>query len=200
MSYVEVFFINPHGDVESFGEARNNHGGAPLIWEHLARKYKFSTREYVIGDHEGLERLWAACSTGLMERWEDVLLASTFDRIYVPPALVSEVAETYKRFYEEVVRPQEKVATCLSIAKLLQDIVQQGRGQWGAAFNHCSAVMPFWRVPEDEDDEDGEDERFYNVKSNEPHPRGEYKGQVATSIENCLPGWVREDGQWVHPG
>lgn len=61
MSYVSVFVVRKSGLVERVGEARNNHGYAPQVWEHLAIKYKVVGPEvlYLMGDEAALKKLWA---------------------------------------------------------------------------------------------------------------------------------------------
>ena len=195
MSYVEVFSINPEGNVISFGSARNNHGGAPMIWEHLIRKYGFSNQPYILSDMEALNRLWQCCGNNVYERWEDVLLAATFDHIYIPPHLtpnlMEEVADSFERFCNEVAKPQNKVETTGEIATLLRKILTQGNHDpqpicWGAAFNMCSAVSPFWNW----EDEEG-DSRPYNIFTDAEQTHGEYAGTTPVSLVEALKGASR---------
>ena len=53
--------------VVSYGDVRNNHAGAPMIWDDLAKRHGFSSSPYVLSDMKGLEALWGSIGNGKLD-------------------------------------------------------------------------------------------------------------------------------------
>jgi hypothetical protein len=184
MSYVEIFKVERSGDVVSYGTVRNNHAGAPAIWNDLAKRHGFSDSKYVLMDSKGLESLWESIGTSKLERWEEVLLGCTLDFVWVPPCLVVEAARAFERWYKE--RGEGIVATTAGIARMMQEIAETDPGA-GVAFNMCSAVTPYWYVNDGPCEEDDEAVfRPYNVITDREQLSGEYQGKTAECLSVVL--------------
>lgn len=177
MSYVTVYAVHPNGEVLHFGEARNNHGYSPIVWDHLARKYSFSQDRYLMGDTLGLERLWRSCGTGVMSKQEDILLGSTFDRVWIRKDGLERLLEAQEVFYREVVLPGKFVETIAGCMDFERRAMKEIEGLLGIAFNQCSAVSSFWNLPYERDVEEDYLYRPYNVLTDAEAQFGEYKGK-----------------------
>lgn len=184
MSYVRLFKILPNGDTQVYGEARNNHGFAPLIWEWLGKKYnKIPPDAYLHGEGV-LEQTWAMFGKGELERWENILLGASFDRVWVKRELIPELVDALRRFYQEYVTPRNYVETTLQIADLLGKLLQDPEAR-GVAFNPCSACEPFWRVYDAETDTCTP----YNVDTQQPAYTQNYgDGKTAWELSSVVNG------------
>lgn len=195
MSYVEVFKVEANGDVVSYNTAPNNHAGAPVVWEDLAKRHGFSNSPYVMADIDGLERMWKSIGTGKLERWEELVLVCTFDHIWVPRELVVEASEAIDRFYHERGRRENWKGeitridyTLGTVARLMKEIVEKDPSAAGVAFNMCSANSSYWYVHDSQEewDEGVSDPRPYNVLTDKEQLCGPYKGKTAESIADIL--------------
>lgn len=171
MSYVEVYVVHKNGNVVSYGLARNNHCFAPIVWEVLAKKHKFSNSPYIMSDLPGLQKLWDACFKKPLTEDESFMLAATFDFTWISAAdgglkkLCRVLREFYTRYGAAL------VPTMLEMATIIENAQRElGDDVRGIAFNACSANTPFWLVDEI-------DSRAFNVDTDAGgHPYGQYKG------------------------
>lgn len=179
MSYVEVFVIDQNGDAVSFGEASNNHGFAPLVWEKLAKQYEvISPDGYVLLNHEALQKLWDMQGTDKLAKNDDIILGATFDRVWVKRDRVPSLVEACLDFHKRYILPGNLVRTIASTAALLKQAMEQHPEALGVAFNMCSANSAFWTIY---DPEKG-DSRPYNVLKDQEHPGDEYQGQQPQTL------------------
>lgn len=153
MSYVTLLAVRKTGEVEPYAEVKNNFGFAPLVWEHLARKYKTRTptpHEYsILLDEPGLERLVKLFRTEALDASDNLLLGSTLDRVWIKRERLPRFVEVLERFYAEHVAPQQRVATMLSMAEVVKRLLAEDPELVGVAIDGCSAIPSFWtkRVP-----------------------------------------------------
>lgn len=179
LGFVEVYQINPAGNVISFGIAQNHWGCATLIWHDLALRYRITSRSNILsGDgYKVLKTLGASIGTGKFERWEELILACTFDRIWIPKYFFQELLEAFEKFYERKAS-SAIVPTTREISILLRQM--NDTSAIGAAFNMCSKLPSFWVVSS----QDG-GKRAYNLFS-ENHTSGDYVGKTHISIEKYV--------------
>jgi len=183
MSYVEVLQVQENGDVTSFEKVGNGHGYAPFAWQDLATRHGFSSSRYVMGDDDGINRLWSSVGKGVLQRWEEVLLVGTFDFVWFPRELAGELADALDRFYDERAKPKNTVATTAGIARAIRRILMDPTAL-GIALHVCSAIASFWTYPNKETDL-----RPYNVLRDGEKPAGtSYAGKRATNALDELKG------------
>lgn len=158
MSYVTIYRIDADGDVERLGEAKNNHGFAPLVWDKLMAQYRITPTGPRWGD-DYYQPLWGLSGTGKLKRHEDILLGATFDRVWISRALVPELVEAMRAFHQRYIVPNNLVHTISDAADILAKWMPEHPTDRGVAFNMCSAVESFWTVYDGELDES----RPYNI-------------------------------------
>lgn len=159
MSYVTIYRIDPEGDVELLGDAKNNHGFAPLVWHKLIEQYKVPTKGTRYWDDDYYQPLWSLLGTGKLERLDDILLGATFDRVWIGRALVPELIESMRIFDQRHIVPNNLVRTISEAADVLAKWLTAYPDDRGIAFNMCSATESFWMVW----DEENEESRPYNI-------------------------------------
>jgi hypothetical protein len=182
VSYVEVFVVEQNGDVVSFGATSNNHGFAPLVWDKLGEQYEVpreDPRFPLMMDKQALEALWNKCGTGELDPLDDLLLAATFDRIWVKRKLVPDLIKACRAFHERHIAGRY-VDTVARTADMMGRLLEECPDAIGVAFNMCSANEPFWSWYDEEED----DHVQYNVLTREEHPGpGEYAGKKHQVLE-----------------
>lgn len=172
MSYVTIYRVEADGDVAWLGEAKNNHGFAPVVWDTFITKYNAPGSGPREADR--YRPLWALYGSSaaakdytgkVLSRADDLLLGATFDRVWVPSELVPELIASMRAFHEAHILPRNYVQTIADAADLIEKELDPT--DRGIAFNMCSAVESFWQV----DDEIG-DCRPYNIDLDD---RGHWK-------------------------
>lgn len=78
MSITEIYAIEKNGDVVPYGSAKNSWLGGMHVWKSLDEKYDLGGNMMF-----GFERVWKFFDKGIYEKYEDVLLGSTFDDVIV---------------------------------------------------------------------------------------------------------------------
>jgi len=171
MSYVEVFRVKKDGNVVSFdSETRNNHGGAPLIWDKITELYGI---EYKMMSESTWDNLFSADSIDKYTREHKILMLSTCDRVWIRKEIIDELIVAYENFHKQFVRDQY-VDTVNQLAKVLKEWQRKHKSDIGIAFNMCSAITPFWYR--------GTSDRPYNVFKDKEQRRGEYQGKSAWEL------------------
>jgi hypothetical protein len=182
MSYVEIFVVQKNGEVVSFATVQNNHGFAPLVWDKLGEQYKVPKKmpEFpLMMNPEALQALWDKCGTGELDPLDDLLLAATFDRIWVKRELVPDLIKACRTFHERYIAGRY-VETVRASAAVMERLLEECPEALGVAFNMCSANEPFWCWY----DEEADDHVRYNVLTHEEHPGpGEYAGKKHQVLE-----------------
>lgn len=161
MSYVTIYGIDSEGDVERYGEAKNNHGYAPLVWQYLTVQYGIhpTGKPYDLTPMWNYQPLWDMEKAGKLERLDALLLGSTYDRVWVRRALVPELIEGMRAFHKRYVVPNNFVETISEAADRLTEWLAGNPDDRGVAFNMCSADSSFWEVY----DPEAEESRPYNI-------------------------------------
>ena len=147
MSYVEVFVINKDGLVSSYGEAKNNHCFAPMVWQRLADQHRLNIGgEHLFLSDKVLKPLWKMAGTGKLPLEDDLLLQSTFDYVMIPKMLVEPLAERMRSFYNTELRERNIVPTMIDLANIIEESIKEVPDALGVCFNCCSANEPYWTV------------------------------------------------------
>ena len=162
MSYVSIFAVRKTGVVERIGEARNNHGYAPQVWEHLGKKYKCidPNAPYYGADEDGLKKLWKlfkpeGTKNEVLDALDNILLGSTFDRVWIKKERLPLLFEAIQRFTTDHVRPMKRVETALECIPVIKKAMEEDPELVGVCFNQCSANSDYWykNIPMGEDGE-----------------------------------------------
>lgn len=161
MSFVTVYAIRPNGDAALLGEAKNNHGFAPLVWQKLMVQYGLhpTGSPYDLKPAWHYEPLWSLLGTGKLERSDELLLGITLDRAWIGRALVPELIKSMRAFHTRYIVPNNLVRTISDAADVLDGWLVECPDDRGVAFNMCSACSSFWEVYDRETDES----RNYNI-------------------------------------
>lgn len=93
MSRVEIYSIGHDGEVRSFAEVRNATAGALTIWMEMAAKHKVECEMFEFGP------LWK--QTRSFSRPDQIVLAATYDRVWIRRERCSEVAAALRAFWAE---------------------------------------------------------------------------------------------------
>ena len=185
--FVEIFRINKEGYVNLFGIAHNHWGCATLIWHDLALRYNITKKCNILADKSQkiLKDLFELIGVGKLEWWEEIILACTFDRVWVPKHLIIHAAEAFSKFYERK-SSSGIVPTTRDIGKLLKQLDDMPYDLCiGAAFRMCSKIQSFWTI---ENKVDGFilEVTPYNIFSEINHTHGIYTGKNHINIEEYV--------------
>ncbi len=151
MSYVEVMVVRKNGDFENAGRARNPFGYGRLVWDTLLPAYVGKTPDFHKLPH--YKKLWKLANTGTLKPWENLLLLSTFDQVWIHRRRIGELLAAYETFYLEHVRGTNNEATVLAVGTIIGRALAEDPKIRGVAFNHTSVNYNPWvkRIPVDED-------------------------------------------------
>lgn len=164
MSHVTLYGFPDHGRAVRLTEFPNNHRGAPLLWNALARWYGLvGPGESIIGaGKEKHDALWALAQDPAVPRAHRLALRMTFDRVILRPAHYRVMARalgstsTDIRFGFPTRRPiREQYGDPGHLpewARVLEVCAELNAPTRGLAWDHCSAIDSFWSVQEGEDD------------------------------------------------
>lgn len=182
MSYSSLFVIDEDGDVQDTGkEYRNGHGYAMPVWTYLARKYlkqpgedahKFWVRWYYEGKIEPVFKLKA---DPRLERWEWIVLLTSFDHALVKKENFQETIEAFRMLHGQY-KAIEPGNVC-HYEEMANDIERMiGSPEvTGIGWNATSVSEDLWSVRDDcvctacGNEHEKEDERHYNVKKDKRH-------------------------------
>lgn len=141
MSYCTVYAIVANGDVVEAGEARNNHGFAPLFWDIVGNRHGFGGFPWA--DKKRQAEFWTLWRSGKLSERDDIIMGATFDNVWVARENIPRLSRALREFYDEHCR--DKVATMLDVAKILDEVAADATNR-GACFNLCSANSNPWVV------------------------------------------------------
>jgi hypothetical protein len=97
-----MYTAAPNGDVESYAEFRNAHGGAMAVWRILSEKYlNAKGPAFMMLMMQGFKPLFDMHKQGKLEPWEAVVLTTTYDKVFIPIEHVASVASAFEKFVEE---------------------------------------------------------------------------------------------------
>jgi len=148
MSYVTIYAVQANGDVTYYGEARNNHGFAPLVWEHLCKQYGLDVGVYIFSGkgQQAIDQLFAWRGTGHMAPEDDIMVGATNDRVWIAREHVPQLVAACRSFYKRHVKPRNQVDTVNQAAAVMEELLERVPDALGVAFHMCSAAAPFWSV------------------------------------------------------
>lgn len=150
MSYCELKTINRDGTIETFEEYRNAHGGAPFIWDKLAKKYLGVDSWIILKD---MNRLWKLLDDDRLEECEKVALLITWDYATLKAKNLDRASKALTQFIE--LHPSEHEYIC-HIESWAKDLIRIKSSEvMGTCFYHCSVSEDVW---------DG-----YNAKTGKEH-------------------------------
>jgi hypothetical protein len=148
-----IWSVQANGDVLEEREFQNSHGYAMPAWSYLAEKYlrkpgeddaSFLGRWFLSGK---CKEVWALKEDPRLERFEVIVLLTSFDHVIAKKEGFEELAAAFRKFHDEYkAKNPDNVchyrAMANSIEKLTPDII-------GVAWNASSVGEPFWDVYDD---------------------------------------------------
>jgi|GEM_PF-2022892 len=185
MSYTEMYAVREDGEVVSFAEFANSHGGGMAVWRILIKKYFGVTGVGLIKMMDGgFKGLFEFQKEGKLQPWEDVVLTTTCDNVIVPIECVETVASAMEVFddtYGPVERTEQRAFSIGQQAKELRRMLaeREEHGWRGVCWNQTSVngdALWYGRwvecsecdSVEREHDEEGENVP-YNVDEHDDH-------------------------------
>lgn len=145
MSYVALLAVEKSGLVKAYARAHNNHGFAPLVWDHLAKKYKIPSGPYgVMMDPKSRKATWALFCSGKLDPLDDFLMGATFDRVWIKRERLPMFIEALERFHVEFIQPGKYVETAKEMAEQLKKLYEEQPEGVGVALDQCSANDSWW--------------------------------------------------------
>ena len=164
MSEIQIYSLTKEKDMVLYAEVKNAFGGAILIWEILKTKYKefLPSGEDVFS--KPYQELWSLVGKGIFSKSDEILIASTFDRVWIKKENLQEVAEIWNGFYRYHIEGLPIEPSTKGVAQVLAKAATDPE-VYGIAFNHTSVVSSFWSIF----DEDKEGCQSYNFERNQGH-------------------------------
>lgn len=138
MSCTEIYAVAPNGDVVPFVEIPNAWGGAMAVWQGLARRYLPGTNIGTLMLEE-MRPVFALLDGDLITDWERLTLLTTCDRVVVPVAIASVVADAFDQFQDYHTVPGYLLSVSRQadeLRRMLAEVPEQG---WrGVCWNQTS--------------------------------------------------------------
>jgi len=190
MSCVEIYAFDKDGNSHEYGEARNSHGGAMMIWDHLWVKYRLAQKDseyYPRTDEHGecpscgrpgrlsftgdLQLLWDLFKDSRVTDLDRVLLGFTFDRVWIKKENLSRLIGPLDMFFKIAIESSGYAETLGKVVAHLRraaddpDVI-------GVAFNQTSVTGdPYFGQRLVREDPDGFDDEWrpYNLNTDDGH-------------------------------
>lgn len=129
MSYTTIYKINSDGALSTEASARNSNGFAMLVWTAMGEAYRmpFDLFAGMFGHPGGEVLIWKAFATGQLTEDDDIVLGSTFDRVWVRQDGLKRYSAALRAVYAKY--GTGKVDTLLQIADIVDGMAaENGRG------------------------------------------------------------------------
>lgn len=95
MSTTNLYGIQKNGDVTSYDIVKNSWLGGMHVWKTLAEKYNLES-DFL----SGFGDVWSRYNKSFYERYEDIVLGSTFDHVIVLKENFDELIESFKKYFD----------------------------------------------------------------------------------------------------
>ncbi|MEE9341060.1 MAG: hypothetical protein V3V21_05290 [Thermoplasmata archaeon] len=121
MSHTVIFKVPESGPIERFREFHNSYLGAPLIWNHLGRKYLRTHWSFI--NNADTEALWTLQNDPRLADYERLALLSTFDNAMLRREYFELMADALFAIAEEksAPRPGHLVEQAITFRAMLAD-------------------------------------------------------------------------------
>ncbi|MGG5319266.1 hypothetical protein [Enterococcus sp. AZ072] len=155
MSTTEIYAVIKNGDVTPYGEAQNSWLGGMHVWNSLNEKYDLND-----GMMFGFKKTWGHFNKGFYEGYEDILLGSTFDKVYVSKRNFDRLIEGFQKYWET--HPASNFDEQIEVIKSMQEVDEV----IGVAWCQTSVADDLWDFGYDEE----ADETIpYNINLGDKH-------------------------------
>ena len=155
MSTTEIYGIKTNGDVVAYDSASNGFGGGMHVWNTLNEKYGFGD-----GMFTGFRKTWGNYNKSFYEKYEDVVLGSTFDKVIVLKDDIDKLIVSFSQYLD--LYPRCNFAEQIDIFETMMkddEVI-------GVAWCQTSVADDLWDFGYDEDT----DELIpYNIFKGEDH-------------------------------
>lgn len=119
MSYTTIYQIDPDGALRRGADARNSNAFAVLVWTAMGAAYRMPFSLWPITDDVPI---WKAFATGKLSEDDDIVLGSTFDRVWVRRDGLRRYSTALHNVYAKY--GTGKVDTLLQIANIVDEIAE----------------------------------------------------------------------------
>lgn len=155
MSTTEIYAVKKNGDVVAYDSVQNAWLGGMHVWNNLSTTYSFNEMLF-----QGFKKTWGAFDKGVYEPFEDIVLGSTFDKVWVKKENIDTLVEAFDKYSDKYNGSNlpEQVLVFREIQKCNDNI--------GVAWCQTSVSDDIWNYGYNEDD----DELIpYNIKKGDSH-------------------------------
>lgn len=98
MSSTEIYVINSDSS-KWIGSTRNAWRGAMFVWDQIARDY-LNLDSFPFHDEDLQRKVWNAGKYFELKRYENIVLSSTMDYVYITKSGLKDVLEAFKEYGE----------------------------------------------------------------------------------------------------
>lgn len=187
MASTLIYSINQSGNMLLAGEVRRAMAGAMFAWNSLKSEYVLDNDSDKPFNLDNMfDKVWESYNQGVYEKFEDVVLVTTFDFNYFLRKDVTLIIESMKKFTEKYGN-----GNYLEQIEVLEEVMLD-ENSIGVAFQANDIIDPFWVLHETvnyESDDFDEDEPAcapFNIY-------GETEGYASDYGENFTPELVDLD-------
>lgn len=173
MSATTIHRIAANGDVSEFAHCSNSWGFAPAIWDYFGLKH-FGAKPSMFGGGADMKRIWDLFGSGKLDALDDLLLGSTFDRVWVKRERFGTLGLALRRFASAYAKPNGITLTSVEVADALDRLAAEDPPVLGAAIDATSTIESWWhRQQKDDDDDTGCFDPPFNVLADKLTSNGE---------------------------
>lgn len=142
MSSTKIYAVKQNGDVVSFKSVHNAWGGAMHVWNSLNEEYGLNDSMFT-----GYKKTWKELGTGVYEAFEDIVLGSTFDMVWVKKENIDKLIKAFGKYCDKY-----DGSNLQKQIEILNDIKNDGQ-YIGVSWCQTSVADDLWDFYDDEEDE-----------------------------------------------
>lgn len=155
MSYTELYAVNKKGEVEFYDEVKNSWAGGMHVWNTLNEKYSFNDSMFT-----QFKRTWGAFNKGVYEKYEDVMLGSSFDNCVIKKEDFDKMIAAMNQYLKE--NPNSNYDEQIKIIETMKNDEEV----FGLAWCQTSVANDAWDY---DYDEEKEEVIPYNINKSDKH-------------------------------
>ncbi len=155
MSRTEIYAVEQNGDVVAFDDVQNAWLGGMHVWDKLSESYSFNESLF-----QGFEKTWGAFNKGVYETFEDIVLGSTFDMVWVKKENINKLMESFIKYCDKY-----EGSNLLKQVEIFKEI-QKDDDYIGVAWCQTSVADDLWDYGYDEDSDESIP---YNINKGDKH-------------------------------
>lgn len=139
MSTTEIYAVRTNGDVKHYGSATNSWLGGFHVWKSLEEKYEIDEK------FMEFDKTCKNFGKGLYEKYEDIMLGSTFDGVWVKKENFEKLINAFSEYFE--IYPNSNFGQQIELIKKMND----DSNIIGVAWCQTSVCDDMWDFDYDEE-------------------------------------------------